>query len=432
MTTPRWRGPALAAGAAAACFLPVLRHGFVNWDDDVVLSHPSLGSLDPRWMLTSVYSATWQPLTWLVDSSLVAAFGRAPAVFHTANLALHCAASALLFLVARRLYALACVPRARAETAALFAALLLAVHPLSAEPAAWVSAKGDLLSAVFFLGAVLAYLSGALDARRRGLVFALFVLSCLARWKGALLPAALMILDEYPLRRRAPAEKVPFLAVSAAVVAANALAKSRAYGYAGALRPLEAGAGLVLFATKWLAPVKLLPVYEVGAGAGVWPLLGAAALTGGLVLLRRRRPELLAAWAFFCAALAPVLLFSAPGEPLALHDYHAYLACAGFAALAGAGLARVPAAGWLLVAGLAFGARAQALVWRDSETLWRATLAKAPASPHALFRLSLELQRQGRFEEALVPAEKLYALDERRGRSVLEAARAGVAASAGR
>lgn len=414
---PRLRAPLLAAGAAVLTFLPVLRHSFVNWDDDVVLSHPMLGSLSPLWMLTSVWSATWQPLTWALDSALWAAFGPNAAVFHAVNLALHAACSALLVLVARELMLRAKVPAARVETGALLAGLLLAVHPLSAEPASWFSAQGDLLSSALLLGAALAHLRGRARA-----VLVLGVLSCLARWKGALLPVALLLVDELPPKSRDVRAKVPLIACAAATVALNALAKSRALGYSGTPKPLDAAQGLMFLAGKWIAPARLLPVYETSASAAA--LAVVAALTVGAWLVRRRRPELFAAWAWFVAALLPVLAFSEPGRPIALHDYHAYLACAGFAVLAGAGLSRAPVLGFVLCAGLAFGARAQSLTWRDSETLWRAALAKTPDSPHALFRLALELRRQGRTAEALVPAERLYALDPERGRSIVSALKA--------
>jgi tetratricopeptide (TPR) repeat protein len=177
--------------------------------------------------------------------------------------------------------------------------------------------------------------------------------------------------------------------------------------------------------TQWLLPIRQAPVYSIDSKSP-WPLLFVVVASALLVHQRRRFPALLAAWAFFAVAVAPVLLYSARGQPLYLHDYHAYLPTLGFCVVAGAALARFPLPAAALAAGLGLVANAQARVWRDSTTLWRSALAVDPDSRHALFRLSLALQTEGRWEEAVVPAERLYALDPAKGEKILAAARAGL------
>lgn len=48
--------------------------------------------------------------------------------------------------------------------------------------------------------------------------------------------------------------------------------------------------------------------------------------------------------------------------------------------------------------------------WKDAETVWRDYLARAPASPFALARLSKALARQGRHDEAIAAAKEGLAL----------------------
>jgi len=87
--------------------------------------------------------------------------------------------------------------------AALIAAIF-AVHPVHVESVAWITERKNVLSAVFYLSSMLAYLHFALDARegdrrhRRRWQYAaacaLFVCALLSKTVTATLPAALVLL----------------------------------------------------------------------------------------------------------------------------------------------------------------------------------------------------------------------------------------------
>jgi tetratricopeptide (TPR) repeat protein len=411
----------ITAGVTFAYFLPVLGYGFVNWDDDGMLLENlhfrQLRGDNLKWMATTLYQGTYQPLSWLIDGLIYALRGLDPAAYHAANLLLHAAVAGLFCLVASRLLARARPPSRDEPACGLAAALLFALHPLQAESAAWVTAEGDLLASLFFMSAVLVYVSGRIDSRRLAATWLLFLLSGLSRWKGVSLPFVLLILDAYPLRRRAFAEKIPLFLLSAALVAVNALAKAQANRYGSHLDPGAACVGFILFLSKWLAPMRLMPVYDVAAAgnslgiSGVLAAVGVLALTAGFVVLRRRWPAGLAGWAFYLLALAPILAFSSSDGPIHMHDMHAYLACMGFPLLAAAGLERaldrasrptaVFAIALALLLALGAQARVQAGVWRDSETLWRHALAIEPTRNDAIYRLGRVLQDEGRYDEAI-------------------------------
>src|SRR5262249_56011790 len=119
----------------------------------------------------------------------------------------HATGTAMLYLVACTLIAQGAAVTAGAATAgATAAALLFGLHPLRAESVAWATERRDVLSGLFFLLTVLAYVRStlAMGARRRWLLGA-----SVAAHLGALLsksititaPLVLLVLDVYPLSR---------------------------------------------------------------------------------------------------------------------------------------------------------------------------------------------------------------------------------------
>src|SRR5690242_14971781 len=222
----------MAAGIVTivvACFLPSLGSDFVLWDDDMNFTdNPSYRGLSPahlRWMFTTFHGGHWQPLSWMTLGLDYTLWGMNPLGYHLTNVLLHAVNALLVY----RLIA-ALVPGVGAGAAAV-GALLFAIHPLRVESVAWATERRDVLSGLFFLLTVLAYVryARARDAGRPGGIafgasVACFALSLLAKACGVTLPLVLLVLDVYPLRRfsrRALLEKVPYalLAAGAAVLA---------------------------------------------------------------------------------------------------------------------------------------------------------------------------------------------------------------------
>src|SRR5262245_43862270 len=218
---------ALALGALAALvFWPALRFDFVSYDDwRLVRDNPALQGGLSLGALTDAfgrpYYLNWIPLTSLSYQLDAALFGVDPHAFHAVNVALHAAATALLFL------ALAMLTRRTWPSA--FAAALFAVHPLHVEPVAWIASRKDVLSGFFFALCLFAY---ARYVRRPSLgrYLAVAASACaglLAKPILVTLPGVLLLLDVWPLgrladsqrRRLALLEKLPLLAAAAIVAA---------------------------------------------------------------------------------------------------------------------------------------------------------------------------------------------------------------------
>ena len=446
-----WAWPLAVALVTFAVFWPALGHQFLDWDDAMnLVDNPAfrgLGWTNLRWMFTTTLAGHWIPLTWISFGLDYRLWGMNPLGYHLTNVLLHAAAAAVFYLVALRLLRQALGgPESRLRIGALAAALLFAIHPLRVESVAWVTERRDVLSGLFFLLAISAYLRAAAAADRRRIKrlaasLACFVLAALAKAIVMTLPVILLVLDVYPLRRlparggdwTGPAaravwiEKLPY-AIVAAATALVANYAVHAYGGMVADLPLgtRAGAalyGLAFYVWKTLIPIDVAPMYQMAAQFDPtdWPVLastaGVLALTALLVWRRRRWPAALAAWVTYVALVAPVSGIVQSGPQLVAARY-SYLACLGLALLVGGGvcwlLARVEAPGRiprgarvasLAVVSVAYLALALLTwqlvwVWRDSRSLWEYAVRLTPDSPLARGNLGFAYLNEGRALDA--------------------------------
>src|SRR5215831_16102339 len=108
-------------------------------------------------------------------------------------------------------------------------AAVFALHPLRIESVAWIAERKDLLSGFWFLAAIWCYLHYVARSSRSRyyLVFAVFALALLSKPMTMTLPAILLLLDYWPLRRRAYAEKIPLLGLAAISSAITSIGVSR-------------------------------------------------------------------------------------------------------------------------------------------------------------------------------------------------------------
>jgi tetratricopeptide (TPR) repeat protein len=305
---------------------------------------------------------------------------------------------------------------------AVASALVFAVHPLRVESVAWVTERRDVVSGTFFLLTVWLYLQAvAAEGRRRGwhlaAAVAAFALALGAKsivMGGTLL---LFLLDLYPLRRlsadprgwgaaarRVLLEKVPFAALSALAAGLAYRAQEQDVAFdrvvAWPERLANVGFSLAFYVRRTVFPLDLSPLYEAPARIDplapvfLWSAVGVVGLVGLVLAVRRRYPAALAALAAYVLILAPVSGVLPLGYQLAA-DRYAYLACLGWALLAGAGLAAVvdgvqagrmrPWLAGLLAAvtgagllGLGALTWRQVGIWRDAGTLWGHAVVATP------------------------------------------------------
>lgn len=441
--------PVLVAVVAFVAFLPAVHNEFVAWDDDSNFlknsSYRGLGWTQLEWMWTTFHLGHYVPLTWMTFGLDYVLWGMNPVGYHVVNVVLHAANSALLFYVAKRLLRLACSDgqpdASRLTLAAAFAALLFAIHPLRVESVVWITERRDVLSQLFYLSSILCYLRGEERHERRWYGWAIVTLACglLSKANAVTLPAVLLILNVYPLRRlggnagwwsdsakRVYYELIPF----AVLAAATSMLSIVALDPPGQLPPgakLAASAySLSFYLWKTVVPASLSPLYEMPkkidpfAPVYVASYVVVISLTVGAWVVRRRWPGATTAWIAFLVIILPMLGVVQNGPQIAADRYTYHASPALMLLVVGAVLGSRRLVGHVSVAAgaallLVFGVLTwrQTLVWRNSEALWTHVLSLDDNSSIAHIALANVLLKQGRVPEALAHCGRAVALDPR-------------------
>lgn len=455
---------ALAAGLV---FLPALGGQFLAWDDNTTLTgnaaYRGLGWSHLCWMATTTLMGHYMPLTWLSFALTYVISGMSPWGYHAGSLLLHALNAGLVAWLAGRLIGAALARdgggpdvarRPALAVGTAVAGLAFGIHPLRAESVAWATDRGDVLCASFYLTALLAYVravkeGGGLRWWPWGALALLGMAAALLSKEIAVtLPAVLLILDAYPLKRPGSwaarvREKLPFLALAlagaAGAVAARAVGArfSAIEQYGIGARIAMAAYSLWYFVAATVWPAGLAPYHEPPARVDLLAprFLGAAVavlvLTAVAVVVRRRWPAGLAAWAAYAVVLLPVSGLAHSGSQL-VGERYGYLPGVALALLLGgiaaaavrAGLGaptrRPAAAALLLVLGVALAGWAgvawrHGASWRDTFTFWQVSIAADPDCRLCVLNLAAEHFNAGRFAESEAWARRAVPLWPGRG-----------------
>jgi len=181
-------------------FWQVRNFGFINYDDDsYIYENPhvltGLTSGNIIWAFTTPHVGNWLPLTWVSFMLDCGLFGPNPGWMHLENVLLHLASTLLLFAVLKKMTG-SLWPSA-------FVAAAFAIHPMHVESVAWITERKDVLSTLFLMLTLAAYVS---YVRHRSLVrylltALLFALGLLTKPMLVTLPFVLLLLDYWPLNR---------------------------------------------------------------------------------------------------------------------------------------------------------------------------------------------------------------------------------------
>ena len=418
----KWIVPAVVAAIVFLSFVRTLGADFLNWDDDVGLTdnpyYRGLSAENLAWMFTTFDLGHYQPLTWMTLGLDYVIWGMDPTGYHLTNVLIHAANGVLLYFVLLALI--------RQPLAAAAGALFWAVHPLRVESVAWITERRDVLCGLFVLLTVLSYLRMASERDAGGpwgrwlaISLACFAGSLLSKALGIMLPAVLLAMDVWPLRRFVPGarvrllmEKAPFLALAAADAAVMLLAMRdldavrSMGGYDFSQRIMQAAYGLFFYVWKTVIPVGLSPLYPIHLQMDPWDVKYVACLaavvagTGALVAFRKKWPAGLVAWFCYGALVFPVLGLVVCGQQLAA-DRYTYLACLPFSALWAAAVVRFRAASFAIPV-LAALTLVQTGHWMNSLRLWDRVIEIEPSTPVAYLNRAATLMESGDPEAALI------------------------------
>jgi tetratricopeptide (TPR) repeat protein len=407
-------------------FGQTLRYDFVNFDDDVyvyqnaqVRAGVTFEGL--KWLLTHSHASLWHPLTTLSHMLDCQIYGVKPAGHHFTNLLLHNIGAVLLFLVFSQMTG--------HIWRSAFVATIFAIHPLRVESVAWISERKDVLSGVFLMLTLWAYLRYArAPGMGRYITLAIFI-ACglMSKATFVTVPAVLLLLDYWPLQRandprawpRLLTEKVPLLILSAAASIATTIAQRPTIASLEQLALLprlkNAAVSLVIYLRQMFWPKDLAIFYpHPHDQLNVWVVLGSVALIAAAMLvaflLRQRHPYILFGWLWFLLLIFPVSGIVQAGLQ-ARADRFTYLPHIGISILVTwtvADLAqnlRIPraipiGAAFLAIASSTALAYKQTTYWRDSISIWQHALAVTLDNQTAHQDLAAALYARGRILES--------------------------------
>jgi tetratricopeptide (TPR) repeat protein len=372
------KGPSLRFASFYVClalvaftwfvFGQTLRHDFVNFDDHVyVYQNPVITrglSVDGvLGAFSHPHARNWHPLTTISHMLDCQLYGLQAGWHHFTNVLLHTVAVLLLFLVLNQMTG--------AFWQSAFVASLFAIHPLHVESVAWVSERKDVLSAVFFmltLGAYVRYVRKP-SVGRYLTVALFFALGLMSKPMLVTLPFVLLLLDYWPLRRirsqtsdvrrqrprlSSPAfanqpsrkgtarqavvsglvtEKIPLFALSALSCAATFLAQVYSTEAIEQLpfmwRLNTAAVSYIAYIWQMFWPARLGAFYpHPNDQLPFWQVLLAIAFLISVslmaILWRKKRPYIFTGWFWYVGMLVPVIGLIQAGEQ-ARADRYTYL-----------------------------------------------------------------------------------------------------------
>lgn len=432
-----WVHVALAVVTIAA-YWPVGSLDFTHYDDhdyvvenQIVRNGVTLSGI--RWALTTAHFSYPHPLTWLSHMLDCELFDLNAGGHHVSSLLFHVANTLLLFAVFRRLTG--------GLWRSAFVAALFALHPLHVESVAWIAERKDVLSTLFWLLTMWAYVRyvekpGLL---RYSLALAFFALGLASKPMLVTLPCVLLLLDFWPLRRldlaafdfkslrgepakvqlraagRLLWEKVPFFALAGigslltvmVVKSAGRIAPVQSVPWS--LRIENVPISYVRYLLKMLWPDRLAVLYPLPDHWPLWQVAASSlvviAFSVVALMQARKRPYVLFGWLWYLGTLVPTIGLIPVGWQ-SIADRYTYVPLIGiFVALTWGVADCLPA--WArrqTVAGVAVavilaacGARTwqQTLYWKNTQTLFANAVAATKDNAIAHYNWGWALLAQG-------------------------------------
>ncbi len=446
----------LLAAITIAAYIPALRAGYI-WDDDAYLT-ANRNISEPGGLARSWFEARSNPQYYpLVFSTFWVEYrlwGLNPTGYHVTNILLHAANAVLVYLVLRRL----------GLPGAWIAAAIFAVHPVCVESVAWITERKNVLSTLFYLFSLLAYLKFApLDAAAGekhkwgwyAAALAFFAAALFSKTITCSLPAAILLLIWWKRGRIRTVDVVPLLPmfafglgmafVTSWIERHHVGTQVISLGLTPASRVVLAGQATWFYLWKLVWPGTLIFIYPKWtvdpARVLQWiPSVGLLGLLTALFVLRKHigRGPLVAAL-LYVGTLVPALGFIDvfPMRYSWVADHFQYLASIAPMAAAASALVLLrskqswlpSAAGTAVVAILGTLTFVQCGIYSSAATVWRDTLKKNPGAWMALNNLANELIKQGNIAQARTHLEQAIVLNPRDGMAYRLLAQADLAAA---
>ena len=435
-----------------AVFWQVRSYSFINYDDNDYVSenlHVQAGLTREGiiWAFTTGHGNNWHPVTWLSHMLDCQLFGTEPGRHHLTNLLLHIINTLLLFAIFKQMTG--------ALWQSAFVAGAFALHPLHVESVAWVSERKDVLSTLFWVLTMAAYLRYVKRPRVSGylLMLLVFSLGLMAKPMLVTLPFVLLLLDYWPLGRFQNRwakdisretrksqksnsqyhslyflvrEKFSLFVLSAISSVVTVLIEGRRAGSSLDWLPLRirfanAPVAYLTYLGKMIWPSKLAVFYpHPGSGLAMWQgAVAGVVLVGISILVIRlagRYRYLPMGWFWYLGTLVPVIGLVQVGDQ-AMADRYTYIPLVGVFVIVAWGfgdlLAKwrfrrivIGAASLSVFLALSICTYLQQGYWRNSFALFEHALAVTRDNSPMHSSMGMELVLQGRIDEAIIQLNK--------------------------
>ncbi|HMP73023.1 MAG TPA: hypothetical protein PKE55_07130 [Kiritimatiellia bacterium] len=397
---------------------------FVNYDDPLYVEHIGVLTGFTRDGLREIWTThnfgNWQPITLMSHALDIQLFDLRPGAHHLVSALLHAINGILLFVFFSRWTG--------NRHAAFLAALLWAIHPQNVDAVAWISQRKTLLSTLFGLCSLLAYLNFRIrpTLAKAGRVVVWLLLGLMA--KGVLVTVPLIMIVVIDLlrfpgqpmalpkaRRLAPGLFILSLLFGIMVMVGQ--------GAAGSIVPTErfsmghrfghAMDNVLHYALKLVVPTGFAIHYPPPEESlGTLHVIASTAMIGAVSWLawtkRATWPWLGAGWFWYLINLAPLSGLLATGQAIRT-DRFAYIPTMGLFLILGWLLHRWLAdrrpAQWafaFLVLLLCWRTAVQVSYWRNDETIYRRALSVTRANSLVHNNLAVYYIQTGQMDKAAV------------------------------
>jgi tetratricopeptide (TPR) repeat protein len=414
--------------ATFTAFWPVHRYNFVDYDDHQYVTdnqHVKAGLTRDGiiWAFTTGHASNWHPLTWLSHMLDCQLFGTDPGQHHLTSLLIHTISAIVLFSVFRRMTG--------AVWLSGFVAAAFALHPLHVESVAWIAERKDVLSGLFWMLTMAAYLRYVRQHSTGWYVATIFVfaLGLMAKPMLVTLPFVLLLLDYWPLERlgrdnavRLVVEKTPLFILSA-ISSVITFVVQRSGGAVIQMEEVPIGIraanGLIsylIYIAKMFWPSRLAAFYPYTFDkSSPWLAVFAALVVAGMsvlaVVLAGRHRYVLVGWFWYVGTLVPVIGLVQVGTQ-ARADRYTYIPSIGISIIVAWGAAELLSK-WryrkavlaisaaVVTAAMLLSARMQVRYWQDSLALFRRAVEVTRGNYVGHAGLGKALHARGKLDEAI-------------------------------
>lgn len=435
--------------ATIIAYEPIRHNDFISYDDYAYVTKnpnviPGITRQSVLWAFTSTHFYMWHPITSLSHLLDCELFGLNPSRHHLTSLLFHIASMLLLFGILKRMTG--------AIWLSVFVAGVFALHPLNVESVAWVAERKTVVSGLFCMLTIAAYIRYAERSSVGRYLLAIFAYGLCIMTKPVVvtLPFVLLLLDFWPLERlqlarqlkkkdsprlkslkvrfqlsspwRLLAEKVPFF-ILATILGATTFIVQRG---GGAVLPAErlalsyrignALVSYVRYISKMIYPSRLAIFYphpstRLPLWQPIFCFIVLAVLSVGIIRTVRRRRWLAVGWLWYLGTLIPVIGLIQAGSQ-AMADRYTYLPSIGIFIMVAWGAAEFLARGRLRKIGLGISAglllailmictRMQVRHWQNNLTLYKHVLAVTENNSIIHNSYGCALFEKGQLDEAV-------------------------------